>query len=115
MQKLSGNIAQLSVQKFSSNVIEKCLERADDETKALFVSELCDCKTIHHLLNDQYANYVVQRALTVASLDQGTLLVNAIKPHLEAIRNTSCGRRLVNKIQKRYPTIDLELSLVDAA
>jgi hypothetical protein len=27
--KLRGKVAQLSIQKFSSNVIEKCLERSD--------------------------------------------------------------------------------------
>ena len=40
-----GSVAKLSMQKFSSNVVEKCLERADDAARAAYINELanCDC------------------------------------------------------------------------
>ncbi|CAN0579191.1 unnamed protein product, partial [Ectocarpus sp. 12 AP-2014] len=47
-----------------------------------FVEELAQQGRIRELILDQYANYVVQRALTVANNEEGLKLVNAIRPHL---------------------------------
>ncbi|CAM9795367.1 unnamed protein product [Phaeothamnion confervicola] len=103
-----GQIAALSMQKFSSNVVEKCLERASDEVQAAYLAELSDAlATAPRLLQDQFANYVVQRALVVAAQAAAERLVEAIKPHLPGMRNTSGGRRIATKILKRFPHADL--------
>ncbi|CAM9431069.1 unnamed protein product, partial [Ascophyllum nodosum] len=115
-----GHVASLSTQKFSSNVMEACLERAMPEVQAKFVEELAQQGRIRELILDQYANYVVQRALTVAGNEEGLKLVAAIRPHLHSMqasgRETNCstkkygtssGRRIAAKIIKRYPTVDL--------
>ena len=54
-------------------VIEKCLHRADRPTQALIIAELTNPTSIAQMLYDQYANYVVQRALSVADEEQGEL------------------------------------------
>lgn len=97
-----GRLANLSRQKFSSNVIEKCLEKANNELCQQYVDELCQPVVIRELLHDQYANYVLQKAMQVSSHDQGIALVNALKPHLASIRNTGCGKRIVSKILRKY-------------
>ncbi|CAN0197668.1 unnamed protein product [Ectocarpus sp. 8 AP-2014] len=102
-----GHVASLSTQKFSSNVMEACLERALPEVQSKFVEELAQQGRIRELILDQYANYVVQRALTVANNEEGLKLVNAIRPHLHSMQSTSSGRRIAAKIIKRYPTVDL--------
>ncbi|CAM9276980.1 unnamed protein product, partial [Hapterophycus canaliculatus] len=102
-----GHVASLSTQKFSSNVMEACLERALPEVQSKFVEELSQQGRIRELILDQYANYVVQRALTVANNEEGLKLVNAIRPHLHSMQSTSSGRRIAAKIIKRYPTVDL--------
>ena len=99
-----GRLVNLSKQKFSSNVIEKCLEKANPELCQRYIEELCQPISIRDLLHDQYANYVLQKAIQVASYDQGIALVNALKPHLASIRNTGCGKRIVSKIMRRYNT-----------
>ena len=38
--KIQNKISQLSIQKFSSNVIERCLEKADPEIKSLYIEEI---------------------------------------------------------------------------
>lgn len=51
-----------------------------------FVEELAQQDRIRELILDQYANYVVQRALTVATNEEGLKLVNAIRPHLHSMQ-----------------------------
>ncbi len=94
MGNLLGSISSLSVQKFSSNVVEKCLELASDKMRAKVVEELVNMERLPRLLQDPYANYVIQKALTVCKKAQFERLVNVIKPHLVALRNTAFGKRI---------------------
>ena len=100
---IAQSIIQLSRQKFSSNVVEKCLQLASPEGQALMVTSLAQKDQILTLLQDPYANYVVQRALQVANSPHLEVLADAIRPHMPAIRNTSYGRRIQSKIVKRCP------------
>lgn len=59
-----GKVQILSKQKFSSNVIEKCIRCADPETRRLLATELIlPPNEMEKVLRDNYANYVVQTAV----------------------------------------------------
>jgi len=58
------------------------------------------------------ANYVVQKALCVASQSQFQQLSTIIKPHLLTLRNTNFGKRIQSKISKRFP--DFQQSLINS-
>lgn len=45
-----GRIASLSVQKYSSNVIEKCLEKASEDIQSAYIDEMCAPGNIKHLM-----------------------------------------------------------------
>ena len=107
MQNLLGNISSLSVQKFSSNVVEKVLELANEKMKAKLIEELINPERLPRLLQDPYANYVIQKALAVSKKAQFERLVSVIKPHLLALRNTSFGKRIQSKILKKFPDLNL--------
>lgn len=98
--QLVGSVVQLSSQKFSSNVIEKILLVAPPEMKQVMVQEIVETDQLVHLLQDPYANYVIQTALQVAEPVQHHALVSQIKPHLALLRNTPYGKRIQNKISK---------------
>jgi hypothetical protein len=98
-----GSIIKLSMQKFSSNVVEKCLVKGDPEARAAYLKELASSDAMAELVQDQYANYVIQRALSVATQQQAGALVNAMRPHLMILRHTSGGRRIIARIQKLFP------------
>jgi hypothetical protein len=68
MARLEGNYAFLSMQKFSSNVVEKCLKLGVEEPRARLVRELMTSSHLGQLLQDQYANYVIQSALSVCKV-----------------------------------------------
>ena len=92
----------LSTQKFSSNVIEKFLAMDDANSFELIVKEISASNIILQLLQDSYANYVIQKALAVQHpIVQH--LVEEIRPHLPAIKNTPYGKKLTSKIQKKFP------------
>ncbi|KAJ9115516.1 hypothetical protein QFC22_005275 [Naganishia vaughanmartiniae] len=100
IRQFVGNVCVLSVQKFSSNVIEKCIRVADPELRKILVGELLNRSRLEKLLRDSFANYVVQTALDYADPSQRMLLVECIRPILPMIRNTPYGKRIQSKLQR---------------
>ncbi|KAL9104443.1 MAG: hypothetical protein Q9163_000595 [Psora crenata] len=93
-----GQIPQLSKQKFSSNVIEKCLRGADSSVTRVLIEEMLNANELEKMLRDSYANYVVQTAMDYADSETKGRLVEAIRPILPAVRQTPHGRRIQSKI-----------------
>jgi len=120
-ESVVGKVSLLAIQKFSSNVMEKCLERCTDRVKEHYMQELSDSERIRELMMDPFGNYVVQRALSVATHTQAVRLVETMKPHLISqapgtpdgqrnggVRNTAGGRRIMAKICRRFPNFNLD-------
>lgn len=109
-ERLLGNLCVLSRSKFGSNVVEKCLQIAPSYHKTLMIQELLSSggEQLGVLLLDVFANYVVQRALSVAEEPLFSQLIEAVRPSLPQIRagGTSAGRRIVQKLVKKYPMLD---------
>ena len=93
-----GQIPQLSKQKFSSNVIEKCLRGADTNVTRVLIEEMLNLTELEKMLRDSYANYVVQTAMDYADVETKSRLVEAIRPILPSVRQTPHGRRIQSKI-----------------
>jgi Pumilio-family RNA binding repeat len=93
-----GSIPALSKQKFSSNVIEKCLRHADAHASSMMVEEMLNSNELEKMLRDSYANYVVQTALDFVDPGMRAKLVDVIRPILPSIRGTPYGRRIQTKI-----------------
>lgn len=110
-ESVVGKVTLLAIQKFSSNVMEKCLERCTDKVREHYLAELSDSERIRELMMDPFGNYVIQRALAVSTHAQAVNLVEAMKPHLFAtgggIKNTAGGRRILAKISKRFPNFSV--------
>jgi hypothetical protein len=100
IRRFIGHVSTLSVQKFSSNVIEKCIRMAQQDTRKYLISELLNRDRLERLLRDPYANYVVQTALDYADPLQRSQLVDCIRPLLPAVRNTPYGKRIQSKLQR---------------
>ena len=98
MMRLAGNYAELSTQKFSSNVVEKCLKLADqslEERRDAVVREIMNSPLLDRLLMDPYGNYVVQSTLSVTRGSLHAELVERIRPHLPLIKNSPFGKRIL--------------------
>jgi hypothetical protein len=99
-QNFQGSVVFLSKQKFSSNVIEKCIRVASEESRRLLIEEIIPQSELEKLLRDSFANYVVQTAFDYADEDQKHALANNLRSILPNIRHTPYGRRLQTKIQE---------------
>lgn len=63
-----GHIAEMSTHKYSSNVVEKCLQYGTPAQRDQIVSEVISGPSGDHLqvmMKDQFGNYVVQKVLEV--------------------------------------------------
>ena len=58
-----GRILSLSVQKYSSNVIEKCFIQAPDYIKRRYLEEISSSEVLGTLVSDKFGNFVLQRML----------------------------------------------------
>ncbi|KAI1994799.1 hypothetical protein LOZ51_001322 [Ophidiomyces ophidiicola] len=97
-QTFAGKVSMLSKQKFSSNVIEKCLRTAEFQSRRLLIQEMLPANELERMLRDSFANYVVQTAMDYADPETRLALIEAIRPILPAIRQTPHGRRIAGKI-----------------
>ncbi|CAO3576649.1 unnamed protein product [Absidia cylindrospora] len=97
---LIERVCDLSVQKFSSNVIEKCIRVSEPDIRRALIAELITQSNMEKLLRDSFANYVIQTCLDYADQDQKVQLVERIRPHLASIRSTPYGKRIHSKIQR---------------
>lgn len=100
-----GRLNVLSRQKFSSNVVEKCLHLGTTEDKNRVIMELADTRSLGELLRDIYGNYVVQSALGVAQEPQLSHFLGAVRPLLPSLRASGQGRRIAQKLEKKYPQL----------
>ncbi|CAD6340695.1 unnamed protein product [Miscanthus lutarioriparius] len=98
LDKLQGNYGYLSMQKCSSNVVEKCLKEARGPKRAKIILELVNDPKLQNILLDQYGNYVIQTAFRECEdAEVEAELVRAIKPHVGALRNNMFGKRILSK------------------
>ena len=103
-EMLLGSLLQLGMEKFSSNVIEKCLEHNATEIKEAMVREILQADTFYDFLLDQYGNYVIQKSLSVAIEPYFSQFIEKLKPDLERLKHSNeFGIKIYNRLIKQYP------------
>jgi hypothetical protein len=60
-----GNFFKLSLEKYASNVIERCLEK-DEEILNEYIDEIIENNCIHDVMKSNYGNYVIQKAIKLS-------------------------------------------------
>ncbi|XP_077243027.1 pumilio homolog 12-like [Tasmannia lanceolata] len=102
LDQLRGNYGYLSVQKYSSNVVENCLKTANEDQRAQIIQELMNNSRFGQILQDPYGNYVVQCALTQSKGTLHNALVEAIRPSVPILRSSPYGKKILsNKSLKK--------------
>ena len=74
LDQLEGNFGDLSMQKSSSNVVEKCLTYAGEEHRTRVIQELIDNPRLDQIMQDPYGNYVIQAALNQSKVSKCIVL-----------------------------------------
>jgi hypothetical protein len=93
--QLEGNYRDLSVQKYSSNVVEKCLKYAGEERRTRIIRELINNAHLDQVMQDPFGNYVIQ-----AALQQSKVCILIFNQHFFPIKSCawqfSPGRKICN-------------------
>ncbi|KAJ8771634.1 hypothetical protein K2173_026811 [Erythroxylum novogranatense] len=101
LSQFKGHYIHLSTQKFSSHVVEKCLKYFE-ENRSQIIYELLSVSHFEQLMQDPYANYVIQSALAVTK--GGPLyssLVEAVRPHMMLRTSPYCKRIFSRNLLKK--------------
>ena len=100
IKSFKGKGLLLSIQKFSSNVIERCIEK-DEEFLIDFINEITiDNKSIGILMKNNYGNYVIQTALKASRNNQQIqmVLINVLNKNLSILSDKKLIKKWKNII-----------------
>jgi len=85
IKQFFGKMSNLSMQKFSSNVVEKCLEKGGDMIINKFIEEIQYNNKVADLMKNNYGNYVVQKALKLASEPNRRRIIDLVLKNIDRI------------------------------
>ena len=88
-----GHCTELSMMKYSSNVIERCIQK-NEIFLTKFIQETCyENNSVGTLIKNNYGNYVIQTALKTAKNGLKINLINSIESNLNILGE----KKLINK------------------
>ncbi|KAJ9467575.1 Pumilio domain-containing protein C6G9.14 [Diplonema papillatum] len=97
-RSLGTDLPRYAGNKYSSNVIEGCLQCAEPEARDQLIRRICSSGTLRELINDAYGNYVVQSA--VEHVPAG--LLDYVKDRVLPLTGKSpFGHRIYTRLQRR--------------
>ena len=102
---IKSKIIRLSKQKFSSNVIEKCFEYTDHQTRQFMVEGLDLKKVVKELIGDSYGNYVIQRMLKY-NKNNYQQIINEIGANISTLNGSVTGRKILSNLIKNHPDLN---------
>ena len=103
MDTIIKNVVNFSNQKFSSNIIEKCI--GIDETKEKVIDEILKNDNFEKMLLNEYGNYVIQKALDKSDLNRQQIMLNSVVPLIMKLQNLPFGPKLLSKLFISYPKL----------
>ena len=86
------NYIYLSELKYSSNVIERIIEK-NNENLEFYISEICINNNLSEIMNNIYGNYVIQKAVKLSSGKSHERLVKQIMKNIHKIED----KKVINK------------------
>jgi len=98
---IQDKIIKLSIQKYSSNVIETFLITIPSY-KDKIINKLIESNNIINLLSDKFGNYIIQKALSYANNDDFNIMIKHIKNNIKTLKQTSHGKKIYDKLNKNY-------------
>ncbi|EDR23351.1 pumilio, putative [Entamoeba dispar SAW760] len=100
LQQIKGNIVRLSMGKYSSNVIEKCFKFATPNERQQILEEIYQNNGILQMMQDQFANYVVQKIIeAIDSLEREKIVELFIKPNLSILKKVTYTKHILNLLE----------------
>ena len=84
------------------------MQFSDKSTIVLILEKMCsEYNLVERMLFDMYGNYVLQRALSIATEPYRSVLLELIAPKMESLKIISFGKKLYNKLISSYPELNM--------
>lgn len=99
---IKDSIINFSCQKFSSNVIEACIDNNTTLKKKTIEKLIEDDCIISKLIIDQFGNYIVQKALQNSEQKEFDIIINIIKNNEKKLKQSQHGKVVYEKLMKNY-------------
>lgn len=109
VNKLAPQIVSMSLHKFASNVVEKCLTHCNSEERNVLIKEMLgeeglENDPLQQMMKDQFGNYVVQKVLEVCNDVQREQLLSRVRAQLHALKKYTYGKHIVARVEKLLST-----------
>lgn len=99
---IKDSIINFSCQKFSSNVIEACIDNNTTLKKRTIEKLIDDDSIISKLIIDQFGNYIAQKALQNSEQKEFDIIINIIKNNEKKLKQSQHGKVVYEKLMKSY-------------
>ncbi|KAJ1564069.1 hypothetical protein HK096_009756 [Nowakowskiella sp. JEL0078] len=116
LKTITQNIHVMSIDQYASKVVEKALKVAPKRELYEMVNMVISLSqsqaghpSLLDMMNNQYANYVVQHILTLSESYQREMAVRLIAPHLQTLRGSKYGQRVASLVEKQLRSSQLRL------
>ena len=103
IKEINKNIVFYSINKFSSNAVEKCFE--NEEMRSFVIDQLLQKDIFEKLLFDKFGNYVVQKAIAKADNNSRNYIFQLLLPLIPNLKTQYFGQRLLTKLVSQYPNL----------
>ena len=113
IETVFGNVHKLSMNKYGSNVVEKCLFRATDKQKDFLLDQLLGFKRGHgvasnrkdhgallrQMADHEFANFVIQNIIKQCQGKQQQRMINAIRESVPNLKMLQRGKYIEDTIK----------------
>ena len=101
--KLVENAPYYSKHKYSSNVVEKCFDYCDENSRRKLIAVLSKPDVMTDLILDEHGNYVIQKVLSCADVKTQNEMLQNIPPIMNKLKNVNFGERIISRLMVFYP------------
>jgi hypothetical protein len=105
IRAFTGRFHPLSVHKFASNVIEKCIRRASGPQRQAIFAEIVGAPgrwegpRIIKMAADQFGNYVIQRIIDFGSETQQTAIYDVVSANYDHLAQEAYARHVIARLE----------------
>lgn len=96
---ISANVLLYSKHKFGSNVVECGIKHGFPKEKDKIIRRIIDPTCLIQMMQDQYANYVVQKVIDNANPIQMREIVRVVQQNEMILRRLTFGKHIINKLK----------------
>ena len=97
----------LSMEKYSSNVMERCIEKSDD-ILSQYINEVCESGKIFEVMKNNFGNYVIQKALKLCSGNDRKKLVIEVSKNIYKLNDKKLITKWKNLIIPHLEVLKIE-------